>query len=70
MSPETISNITESAMADIREWQNWSLKKSYQILFFKNLCVVLAINWEGRKEILVLWLADAEDAKFWTDVSD
>lgn len=28
VSPETISNITESVMADVREWQNSPLEKS------------------------------------------
>ena len=83
VSPETISNITESVMADVREWQNRPLEKSYPILFLdalrvnsrqdgkninKALYVTLAINWEGRKEVLGLWLADTEGAKFWMSV--
>ena len=28
----------------------------------------VAINWEGRKEVLGLWLADTEGAKFWMSV--
>lgn len=83
VSPETISNITETVMADVREWQNRPLEKSYPILFLdalrvnsrqdgknvnKALYVALAINWEGRKEVLGLWLADTEGAKFWMSV--
>ena len=83
VSPETISNITESVMADVREWQNRPLEKSYPILFLdalrvnsrqdgknvnKALYVALAINWEDRKEVLGLWLADTEGAKFWMSV--
>ena len=83
VSSETISNITESVMADVREWQNRPLEKSYPILFLdalrvnsrqdgknvnKALYVALAINWEGRKEVLGLWLADTEGAKFWMSV--
>ncbi len=30
VSPETISNITESVMADVREWQNRPLEKYYE----------------------------------------
>lgn len=63
VSPETISNITASVMADVREWQNRPLEKSYPILFLdalrvnsrqdgkninKALYVALAINWEGK----------------------
>ncbi len=83
VSPETISNITESVMADVREWQNRPLEQSYPILFLdalrvnsrqdgknvnKALYVALAINWEGRKEVLGLWLADTEGAKVWMSV--
>ena len=83
VSPEMISNITESVMADVREWQNRPLEKTYPILFLdalrvnsrqdgkninKALYVALAINWEGRKEVLGLWLADTEGAKFWMSV--
>ena len=83
VSPETISNITESVMADVREWQNRPLEKTYPILFLdalrvnsrqdgkninKALYVALAINWEGMKEVLGLWLADTEGAKFWMSV--
>lgn len=83
VSPETISNITESVMTDVREWQNRPLEKSYPILFLdalrvnsrqdgknvnKALFVALAINWEGRKEVLGFWLANTEGAKFWMSV--
>ena len=79
VSPETISAITESVMADVREWQNRPLEKSYPILFLdalrinsrqdgkninKALYVALTINWEGRKDVLGLWLAETEGAKF------
>ena len=83
LSPETISNITESIMTDVREWQNRPLEKSSPILFLdalrvnsrqegknvnKALYVALAITWGGKKEVLGLWLADTEGAKFWTRV--
>ena len=81
VSAQTISNITDAVMSDVREWQSLPLEKSYPILFLdalrvnsrqdsknvnKALYVALAINWEGRKEVLGLWLADTEGAKFWT----
>ena len=34
----------------------------------KALYVALAINWEGKKEVLGLWLANTEGAKFWMSV--
>lgn len=53
-----VSNITESVMTDVREWQNRPLEKSYPILFLdalrinsrqdgKHLYVALAINAES-----------------------
>ena len=81
VSPETISNITDAVMSDVRERQNRPLEKSYPILFLdalrvnsrqdgkninKALYVALAINREGRKEVLGLRLADTEGAKFRT----
>ncbi len=83
VSPELISNVTESVMADVQEWRNRPLEKSYPILFLdalrvnsrqdgknvnKALYVALAINWEGKKEVLGLWLANTEGAKFWMSV--
>ena len=70
-------------MLDVKEWQNRALDKSYPILFLdalrvncrqdgrtvnKALYVALAINWDGKKEVLGLWLADTEGAKFWAGV--
>lgn len=83
VSAETVSNITESVLADVREWQSRPLEKSYPIVFLdalrvnsrqdgknisKALYVALAVNWEGKKEVLGLWLADTEGAKFWMGV--
>ena len=66
-----------------KEWQNRPLDKSYPILFLdalrvncrqdgrtvnKALYVALAINVDGKKEVLGLWLADTEGAKFWAGV--
>src|SRR5574344_1489006 len=83
VSPELISNVTESVMADVKEWQTRPLERSYPILFLdalrinsrqdgknvsKALYVALAINWDGKKDVLGLWLADTEGAKFWMSV--
>lgn len=83
VSPELISRVTESVIEDVRQWRNRPLEKSYPIVFLdalrvnsrqdgknvnKALYVALAINWEGKKEVLGLWLADTEGAKFWMSV--
>lgn len=63
VSPELISNVTESVMADVREWQTRPLEKSYPILFLD----ALRVN-SRRKEVLGLWLSNTEGAKFWMSV--
>lgn len=34
----------------------------------KSLYIALAVNWDGRKEVLGMWLADTEGSKFWMGV--
>ena len=70
-------------MEDVKDWQNRPLEKSYPILYLdalrinsrqdgktqnKALYVALAVNFEGRKEVWGLWLAENEGAKFWMGV--
>lgn len=83
VSPELISRVTESVIEDVREWRSRPLERSYPILFLdalrvnsrqngknvnKALYVALAVNWDGKKEVLGLWLAETEGAKFWMGV--
>lgn len=82
-SASMISRITDKIMPAVTEWQNRPLDAVYPIVFldgiiFKvrkdarviNKCLysVLAINMEGRKELLGLWLSENESASFWTSV--
>jgi Transposase and inactivated derivatives len=82
-SASMISRITDKIMPAVTEWQNRPLDAVYPIVFldgiiFKvrkdarvvNKCLysVLAINMEGRKELLGLWLSENESASFWTTV--
>jgi len=34
----------------------------------KSVCVALGVNFEGKKEVLGLWIAETEGAKFWMGV--
>ena len=83
VSPELITRVTDSVMEDVKDWQSRPLEKSYPILFLdalrincrqdgktlnKALYVALAVNYEGKKEVLGLWLAENEGAKFWMGV--
>ena len=83
VSPDLISRVTNSVLEEVREWQNRPLEKSYPILYLdalrvkgkedgksciKSVYVALGVNFEGQKEVLGLWIAENEGAKFWMGV--
>jgi transposase-like protein len=83
VSPELISRVTDAVMEDVREWQSRPLEKSYAIVYLdalrvnsrqdgkscqKSVYVALGVNFEGKKEVLGLWIAETEGAKFWGSV--
>jgi putative transposase len=83
VSPALISNVTEEVLEEVREWQNRQLDKVYPIVFMdaiqfkvrdegrvRNKAVYLAIGmkWSGLKEVLGIWIAQTEGAKFWLQV--
>jgi len=83
VSPDLISRVTDEVMDEVREWQNRPLEKSYAIVYLdalrvksrqdgkslnKSVYVALGVNFEGQKEVLGLWIAENEGAKFWMGV--
>jgi len=83
VSPELISRVTDAVMEEVKEWQSRRLDKSYPILYLdalrvkskqdgksctKSVYVALGVNMEGQKEVLGLWIAENEGAKFWMSV--
>jgi transposase-like protein len=83
ISPELISRITDAVMEDVKEWQNRTLESSYAIVYLdalrvktrqdgksctKSVYAALGVNFEGQKEVLGLWIAENEGAKFWMGV--
>jgi transposase-like protein len=83
VSPDLISRVTNAVLEEVREWQNRPLEKSYPILYLdalkvqgredgksclKSVYTALAVNFEGKKEVLGLWVAENEGAKFWMGV--
>jgi len=83
VSPDLISRVTNEVIEEVREWQNRPLEKSYAIVYLdalrvksredgkscnKSVYVALAVNFEGKKEVLGLWIAENEGAKFWMGV--
>jgi putative transposase len=83
VSPALISSVTDEVLDEVKKWQNRQLEEVYPIVFLdaiqfkvrdsghvKNKAVYLAIGVtpEGYKEVLGLWIAQTEGAKFWLHV--
>jgi transposase-like protein len=83
VSPDLISRVTNAVLEEVREWQNRPLEKSYAIVYLdalrikgredgksciKSVYTALGVNFEGQKEVLGLWIAENEGAKFWMGV--
>jgi len=83
VSHSLISKVTESVIDEINAWQARPLDSTYPILYLdcivikchqdkrvinKSIYLALAINCEGKKELLGLWIAETEGAKFWLSV--
>lgn len=85
ISHETISDITDSVITQLEEWQNRPLKNFYTFLFVdcmyvtirkdyetKNYAVytILAYDVNGEKDILGLWLNESESKHTWMQIFD
>ena len=83
VSRELISKVTDAVYEELREWRSRPLEAVYPIVYFdalrvkvredgavQNKAVHLAIGVTalGRKEILGMWTAANEGAKFWLGV--
>ena len=83
VSPTLISTVTEEVIDEVRAWQNRQLDKVYAVVFLdalqfkvrdsgrvRNKAVYLAIgvNFNGTKEVLGMWIAQTEGAKFWLQI--
>jgi putative transposase len=83
VSAEMVSRITDKILPLAREWQNRALSPLYPVVFLdgimfnvrqdgvvikKTAYVVFAINITGRKEVLGIWIGEAESSKFWMTV--
>lgn len=83
VSHSLISKVTEAVIDEINAWQTRPLESIYPILYLdcivikchqdkrvinKSIYLALAINCDGQKELLGLWIAEAEGAKFWLSV--
>jgi len=82
-SPELISRITDKILPLVTEWQARPLEEVYGIVFMdaihykvrsegrilnKAAYTAIGVNLEGIKEVLGIWVGEAESAKFWLSV--
>lgn len=83
ISSTLVSKITNAVIEEVTEWQNRPLDAIYPIVYLdcivvkirqdnrvinKAVFLALAINLDGEKELLGLWFAENEGAKFWLNV--
>ena len=83
ISSSLVSQITDKIIDLAKEWHNRPLKRIYPILFFdaihykvttegkvsnKAAYTCLSLNLEGKKDLLGLWVSEAEGANFWLSV--
>ena len=83
ISPDLISRVTDAVLEDVKAWQNRALDAVYPVVIFdalqvkirdhgivrnKAVYLALAIRADGRREVLGIWIEQAEGAKFWLKV--
>lgn len=83
VSPTLISNVTDAVLEEVKVWQASPLEEIYPIVYLdalmvkirdnghiqnKAIYVVIGVNLEGQKQVLGLWVAETEGAKFWLQV--
>jgi len=83
VSPSLISAVTDAVSEEVKLWQARPLDPLYPILYLdcihvkvrdagavrtKAVYLAIGVNMEGHKEVLGLWIAQTEGAKFWLQV--
>ena len=82
-SASLISEVTDAIVDEVRQWQSRPLEALYPIVYFDALFVkmrhegriesravyvAIGIRMDGTREVLGLWTANTEGAKFWLTV--
>ena len=81
VSPTLISEITADLDAEVTAWRTRPLDPIWPIVYLDGIVVhvrgengrvsqhtmyvAIGVNWQGKKALLGLWLAETEGAKFW-----
>ena len=83
LSHETIANITDAVLEEVKDWQHRPLDPVYPIVYIDALVVkvrdsghvvnkaahlVIGVDTDGIKHVLGIWVQTSEGAKFWLHV--
>ena len=83
ISPSLISSVTDAIIDEVKAWQSRPLEALYPIVYLdcihvkvrdngavrvKAVYLALGIKLDGEKELLGIWIAQTEGAKFWLQV--
>jgi transposase-like protein len=83
VSPDFISSVTDAVLAEVTAWQSRPVDAMYPVVFFdalrvkirdeatvrsKAVYLALAVLPDGSRDILGIWIAQTEGAKFWMKV--
>ena len=83
VSPTLISQVTRAVQEEVTLWQNRPLDEVYPIVYLdairvkvrqdnrvinKAVYLAVGVNIDGLKEVLGMWTAETEGAKFWLQV--
>ena len=83
VSPALISQVTDAVNLEVEQWRDRPLEPLYPVVWLdgisvkvrhdhqilrKTIYLALGINMEGYKELLGIWIAETEGAKFWAQV--
>jgi putative transposase len=83
VSATLISSVTDAVIDEVKAWQSRPLDAIYPIVYMdcihvkvrdggsvrtKALYLAIGVNMEGMKEVLGMWMAQTEGAKFWLSV--
>jgi len=83
LSHETISNVTDAVLEEVKAWQARPLEEIYPIIYLDALVVkvrdghqvrnkaahiAVGVDLDGIKHVLGIWVQTSEGAKFWAGV--
>lgn len=84
VSPDLISQVTDAVVDELRAWQSRPLEAVYLVVYLdalvvkirdkggpvtnKSVYLVVGVQADGSKDVLGMWIAPTEGAKFWLSV--